>query len=173
VVSDKLKKIIFDELYFNLSTVEIICYDKSIWFIDREKKFWYFQFVRGTLWYRYDYFHFFFKMFSLIEDDFKPILMSWVEEVINTDVVKISKNMKRVKNLEESLNYKVKSFYGVPFDMEMSVDEVTENNLGYYDEPILVGNVLKHKDDLVVNDIIGTNNVSQYLLNEVLSKWRD
>ena len=26
---------------------------------------------------------------------------------------------------------------------------------------------------LVVNDIIGTNNVSQYLLNEVLSKWRD
>lgn len=169
MISDKLKKIIFDELYFNLSDVEIICYDKSIWFIDVSNNFWYFQYTKGTLWYRYDFFDKFFKFFSLNETQFKDVLLSWIQEIINDDAIKVKKkDMKRIKKLEESLNYKVTKFYGFPFDMETTVKEITQSNLDNSDEKVLICEVFKSR-----NKVLGTNDVSQYRLNEVLSKWRD
>ena len=44
MMEPKLKKIIFDKLYNDLKNVEIIPYQNSIWFIDRENKFWYFEY---------------------------------------------------------------------------------------------------------------------------------
>jgi hypothetical protein len=89
MVPDKLKKIIFRKLYDDLSHVEIIPFRNSIWFIDREETFWYFELQSdGTLWWRYQFFSDFFILFSLERDDYQSILAQWVEEVLNSRVNK-------------------------------------------------------------------------------------
>ena len=42
MISERLKKVIFDKLYNDLFNVEIIPYN-NIWFIDRDNKYWYFE----------------------------------------------------------------------------------------------------------------------------------
>ena len=87
MVTDKLKQIIFKRLNKELGNAEIIPYKDSIWFIDREEKYWYFDFENsGALYWRYGFFPNFFEMFSLEREDFEPILASWVEEVLNSKV---------------------------------------------------------------------------------------
>ena len=89
MVPDKLKKIIFRKLYDDLSHVEIISFRNSVWFIDREEKYWYFELQSdGTLWWRYQFFSDFFILFSLERDDYQSILAQWVEEVLNSRVNK-------------------------------------------------------------------------------------
>ena len=86
-VTDRLKQLIFKQLYRELGNAEIIQYKDSIWFINREEKYWYFEFEKaGTLYWRYSFFPSFFTIFSLERDDFEPILTSWVEEVLNHKV---------------------------------------------------------------------------------------
>ena len=88
MISEKLKSIIFDKLYQDLKHCEIISYDKSVYFIDRDNKYWYFIYnYNGTMWWRYDFFFAFFEFFSITDDnEFIPILSSWVEEVLNCKV---------------------------------------------------------------------------------------
>ena len=89
MVPDRLKKIIFRKLYDDLSHMEIISFRNSIWFIDREEKYWYFELQSdGTLWWRYQFFSDFFILFSLERDDYQSILARWVEEVLNSRVNK-------------------------------------------------------------------------------------
>ena len=65
MVSDRLKDIIFKKLYKELSKVEIIPYKESVYFIDRDNKYWYFEYEKdGKLWYRYDFFKNFFVLFN-------------------------------------------------------------------------------------------------------------
>ena len=76
-MDDRLKQIIFKQLYRELGDCEMIPYKDSIWFIDREKEYWYFEFDKsGTLWWRYHFFTSYFKIFSMSSDDFTPILSS-------------------------------------------------------------------------------------------------
>jgi hypothetical protein len=90
-INDRLKNIIFKKLYNDLSHVEIIPYRRSIWFIDRDRKYWYFQLENdGTLWWRYDFFDIFFQAFSLENDDYKPLIKEWVEQVLNHKVSTIT-----------------------------------------------------------------------------------
>ena len=57
MISEKLKSVIFDKLYQDLKHCEIIPYDGSIYIIDRDNKFLYFEYDKGgTLWWRYDFF---------------------------------------------------------------------------------------------------------------------
>lgn len=87
MVSDRLKNIIFKQLYKELSKVEIIPYKDSVYFIDRDKKYWYFEYEKsGKLWWRYDFFVDFFVIFSLELDDCKKVMGDWVEEVLNCKV---------------------------------------------------------------------------------------
>jgi hypothetical protein len=87
MISDRLKQIIFHKLYDDLSHVEIIPFNNSIWFVDREEKYWYFELQKdGTLWWRYQFFSDFFILFSLVRDEFQSILAEWVEEVLNSRV---------------------------------------------------------------------------------------
>jgi hypothetical protein len=87
MIPDRLKKIIFRKLYNDLSHVEIIPFNNSIWFVDRDEKYWYFELQKdGTLWWRYQFFSDFFIMFSLVRDGFQSILAEWVEEVLNSRV---------------------------------------------------------------------------------------
>jgi hypothetical protein len=84
-INDNLKKIIFNKLYKDLSHVEIICCNNSVWFIDRNKRYWYFQLEPlGILWWRHSYFTSFFEIFSIKTKEFTPILIQWVEEVLNS-----------------------------------------------------------------------------------------
>ncbi len=83
-VTDKFKKVIFKHLYKELGKVEVIPYKDSIWFINREEKYWYFELEKnGNLYWRYAFFNDFFKVFSMGRNQFEPILSEWVEEVLN------------------------------------------------------------------------------------------
>ncbi len=87
-IDDRLKKFIFKKLAKDLSHVEIIPYEDSIWFIDRDKKCWYLELEnRGHLWWRWDFFEQFFQAFSLDRIDYKLIIAEWVEEVLNRKVL--------------------------------------------------------------------------------------
>jgi hypothetical protein len=88
MISDRIKDVIFKKLYKDLGHVEIIRNGDSIWFIDRESKFWYFNYIIDTnkLWWRGHFFSDFFNFFSLNQSEFVPIISSWVEEVLNCKV---------------------------------------------------------------------------------------
>ena len=87
-MNDKLKKIIFEKLNTDLSKVEIIAHNESIWFIDRENKYWYLEFVKsGKLYWRYQFFTQFFDLFTLDRERFEPLIKEWVESILNSGVV--------------------------------------------------------------------------------------
>ena len=104
---DNFQKLI--HLQSRLGNCEIIPYKSSIWFINRENKYWYFELEEGgTLWWRYHFFIPFFDMFSMSPDDFKSVLSSWVEEVLNCKVVTTDYLRGQIpKQVEEVLNCKV------------------------------------------------------------------
>jgi hypothetical protein len=105
-MNDKLKKIIFDKLYMNLSDAEVIECDGDIWFINRENKYWYLVYENsGKLWWRYDFFQDFFLLFSMEKSEFEPIINEWVEEVLNCKVIASVRGfMSSMEQVEEVLN---------------------------------------------------------------------
>ena len=109
MVTDKLKQLIFKHLYKELGNVEIIPYNDSLWFIDRENSYWYFQLSKeGCLFWRYSFFPSFFSIFSLEQSEFEPIISSWVEEVLNHKVSTTNKALLwQNSQVEEVLNHKV------------------------------------------------------------------
>jgi len=126
MISNKLKKIIFDKLYDDLKQVEIIPYKDSIWFIDRENKYFYFEYQKdGVLWWRERFFTKFFHLFSMEHEEYKWIIAEWVEEVLNCKV-KTTNNCFGFPNLlvEEVLNCKVKVSHRISIDMGKKVEEV-------------------------------------------------
>ena len=137
MISDRLKGIIFNKLYSELSHLEIIEYKDEIWFIDREDRRWYFIYnTNGTMWWKYGFFCNFFEFFSITErDKFGPILSSWVEEVLNCRVIttKISSSFEYAR-VEEVLNHKVtkttssltRSIYGIEKVLKYKVDRSFE-----------------------------------------------
>lgn len=86
-MTDKLKQFIFNNLIKDLSNVEIIRHDESLWFINREKKYWYLELVKtGKLYWRYQFFTEFFDMYSIDRDVYEPIIKEFVELVLNCGV---------------------------------------------------------------------------------------
>jgi hypothetical protein len=87
-MNEGLKQIIFKKLKKDLSKVEVIDDDKSIWFIDRTNKYWYLEFRKsGTLWWRYEFFKNFFVLFSLEREDYESLISEWVESILKGKVV--------------------------------------------------------------------------------------
>jgi len=149
----RLKKIIFNKLYEDLKHVEIINYKESVWFIDREKKYWYLECEKdGILWWRYDFFTNFFLLFSLEQSEYERVIADWVEEVLNfkvgTTIRTISRALAVVEEvlnsrvntvqrrfwynpyqLEEVLNSRVKTTFGVTYTIETKVKEVLNSTL--------------------------------------------
>jgi hypothetical protein len=152
MVSERLKQLIFKQLYTELGNVEIIPYKDSIWLIDREKEHWYFEFeTSGRLWWRYYFFNNFFTIFSLEPKDFEPILASWVEEVLNHKVTTTHAPLVVFHSqVEEVLNHKVSTTVpSADFELRL-VEEVlnhkvstTEGNIGAKSR--LVDEVLNQK----------------------------
>jgi hypothetical protein len=85
----RLKKRVFDRLYEVLKDVEIIhCKDSgSIWFVDRERKYWYLEYEKsGSLYWRGVFFDNFFLLFSMQQHEYERVIADWVEEVLNCKV---------------------------------------------------------------------------------------
>jgi hypothetical protein len=84
----RLKNIIKNKLSEDLSSVSIINYNGSIWFIDPKSKYWYLELYKKTktLWWRLDFFEDFFILFGMEQREFVPIIIEWVEEVLNSRV---------------------------------------------------------------------------------------
>ena len=135
MVSDRLKDIIFKKLYKELSKVEIIPYMGSIYFIDRDNKYWYFEYEKdGKLWYRYDFFISFFVLFSLEWYEYDKVMGEWVEEVLNCRVTTISSLFNLYSNpVEEVINCKVTTISAAREYVGKKVEEV-----------------LGHKDDVTI-----------------------
>lgn len=125
-ISNKLKDTIFKKLYKELSKVEIIPYNDSIWFIDRKNKYWYFEYENdGTLWWRHSFFDNFFVWFSVERYYFEPIISEWVEEVLNC---KVNTTCRRYSHdcgwVEEVLNCKVNTTGEMNLIAHFMVEEV-------------------------------------------------
>ena len=126
MVGEKLKNIIYKQLNKDLGHVEIIPFNESIFFIDRENKYWYFELTKtGLLWWRYEYFTSFFSIFSLEKEEFEKILACWVEEIMNCMVnLVLHKSWNPVDTVEEVLNCKVSTTFPSMTDYLHYVEEV-------------------------------------------------
>jgi len=125
-MNNKLRGIIFKKLYSDLSHVEIIDLNDRIWFIDRGKKYWYFEYKKsGVLWWRYDFFTNFFVLFSIEQSDFEPIISDWVEEVLNRNVTTtVVNNLPSLFQVEEVLNRNVTTTLLTKRTVQIQVEEV-------------------------------------------------
>jgi len=131
MVSDKLKQLIFKHLYKELGNAEIIPYNGSVWFIDRENCYWYFQLSKeGCLFWRYSFFPSFFSIFSLEQSEFEPIISSWVEEVLNDKVSTTEFPIGRAHHeVEEVLNHKVSETFEVDAAQKRKVKKVLDSRV--------------------------------------------
>jgi len=172
MISEKLKQVIFKELYHQLGKVEIIPYKDSVFFIHRENKYWYFEFEKnGRLWWRYDFFSDFFKLFSLGVEDYTKIISEWVEEVLNRKV-----STTRMENghicipVEEVLNCKVTTTDLSTNQNVCIVEEVLNYRVSTIHKAVgqlsgMVDEVLSHKVSTTIHRIIADS----LLVEEVLS----
>jgi hypothetical protein len=131
MINNRIKEVIFKKLCKDLSKAEIIAYEGNLWFIDREKKYWYFEYKKnGDLWWRYDFFENFFLVFSLGIIEYQPLICEWFEEFLNCKVT--TKNwwlgMKYLK-VEEILNSKVITHHGVCRIDTTRVEEVLNHKI--------------------------------------------
>ena len=131
IITDRLKQLIFKQLYKELGNVEIIPYNGSVWFIDRENSYWYFHLSeQGCLYWRYSFFPSFFSVFSLEQSEFEPILSSWVEEVLNSKVsTTYSCTFTSDQLLEEILNHKVSETFEINSPQKRTVKKVLDSKV--------------------------------------------
>jgi hypothetical protein len=123
---NRIKEVIFKKLYKDLSKTEIIPHQNGIWFIDREKKYWYLEYKKnGDLWWRYNFFENFFLVFSLERSEYEPLICEWVEEVLNCRVITPSSQcFTDLYRVEEVLNYKVTTLKCNGCGAEIRVEDV-------------------------------------------------
>ena len=110
-MNERLKKIIYNKLFDDLKDAEIIPYEDYIWFIDREKKYWYLRYSKsGLLVWRWDFFNRFFQLFSMQQKDYQYVISSWVEDVLNYKVKDFGyREIIWPQQVENVLNYKMSS----------------------------------------------------------------
>jgi len=168
----RLKKIIFNKLYEDLKHVEIIPYNDSIWFIDREKKYWYLQYEKsGYLWWRYDFFPRFFRLFSMERSEFELVIADWVEEVLNFKVGTTLLFREIYKPLvEEVLNFKVGTTVSGALTNSIMVEEVLNFKVGTTNYMDLAGSIQAEE---VLNFKVNTTSKANFspstLVEEVLN----
>lgn len=149
MVSERLRNIIFNRLYKELGHVEIIPYEGSLYFMDREKKEWYLEYgndYHRTLWWKFNFFNEFFSVFSLEHTEYSKIIGLWVGEVLNSKIGKTDyvyfypksavENVLRYNG--ELLNYKVEKTYVSYGKFQSTVDEILDGEIVYNKKHILV-----------------------------------
>ena len=109
---DSFKKGFIDKIESELNKCEIIYNPKTngIWFINREKKYWYLEYKVNDnfLWWRYDFFNSYIQLFGMDDMTFDEIISKWVEDVLNYKVdVTESIGINDHKQVEDTLNCRV------------------------------------------------------------------
>ena len=194
----RLKKIIFNKLYEDLKHAEIIHFQDSIWFIDREKKYWYLEYEKnGTLWWRHDFFTNFFLLFSIGRLEYQEIIAEWMKEVLNLKVDTIlippsicTPQMKEVLNLKvdtmhifslvlyfpmkEVLNLKVDTIESGEFVSGYMIEEILNFNLDTNIKFVstsmrpLMGDALNFKVDITPEAHVPIRYMVEEVLNSTL-----
>jgi hypothetical protein len=138
----KVKKVIVDYLIKDLMPVEIIYYKDSIWFIDREQRYWYFEYhkVDKHLWWRWSHFQSALKIFSLNGEEHQGIFGELVNMILNKKQNletkypdKVFKTVGSILNFKEEvkevLNNQVKTTNFFDFTKIYEVEEVLNNEV--------------------------------------------
>jgi hypothetical protein len=158
----RLKNIIKKKLSEDLSSVSIIDYNGSIWFIDAKSKYWYLELYKKTktLWWRLDFFEDFFLLFGMEQREFVPIITEWVEEVLNGKVASTKKgDYSTTVGMEEALNSKVASTQGSSPCPPHLVEEILKSEV--VSSCNGVSSRLGEVEE-VLNDEIGSTNPSDF-----------
>ena len=131
-MNPKLKQIIKNKLSEDFSSVSIINYNGSIWFIDAKSKYWYLELYKKTktLWWRLDFFEDFFLLFSMEQREFVPVIIEWVQEVLNGKVVStIAEADVIVASVEEVFNGGVVTTRSPSGPRQVMVEEVLDGKI--------------------------------------------
>ena len=136
-MNDKIKKVICNYLVKDLYNVEIIYYRDSIWFIDRENRYWYFEYhkVDKHLWWRWSHFTQSLKIFSMDGEKEQSIFGELVNMILTKKQIleakypnKIFKTVGSVMNFEDKvdkvLNSEVKTTGEMNAEQLWEVDKV-------------------------------------------------
>jgi len=126
MTTDKFKKIIFDKLTLDLSKVDIIFYDDSLWFIDRENEYWFLELQKGgVLYWRWDFFDHFFLLFTMERDEYEPLIKEWVESVLNCGIrTTLLLRSAKQSQVESVLNCGVRTTVGDELEYTDEVESV-------------------------------------------------
>ena len=125
---EKFKEGFIKKIETELSKCEIIYNDntESSWFINREKKDWYLEYICETnvLFWRPTFFNLYINIFSIDDETFKSVISKWVEDVLNCTILspKSTSLHKRIW-VGETLKCKVLSTIFLPEDQEIMVGE--------------------------------------------------
>ena len=158
-MNPRLKQIIKNKLSEDFSSVSIIDYNGSIWFIDPKSKYWYLELYKKTktLWWRLDFFEDFFLLFSMEQREFVPIIIEWVQEVLNGKVASTrAEDRSSIAWVEEVLNGKVVSTHHTERKCTAEVEEVLD------------GKILSTVGNLPPSQVM----VEKVLKGEVISTYR-
>ena len=184
-MNPRLKNIIKNKLSEDFSSVSIINYNGSIWFIDPKSKYWYLELYKKTktLWWRLDFFEEFFILFSMEQREFVPIIIEWVEEVLNSRVY-ITKVWRGIDSngVEEVLNGKILSTVGNLPPSQVMVEKILGEVVSTQGTPasfrMEVGEVLKsevvstyrqkRRQETQVEEILNTKGFSHDFVQEAL-----
>jgi hypothetical protein len=141
-MNSKFKKVIVDYLLKDLMSVEIIYYKDSIWFIDREQRYWYFEYHKEDkhLWWRWSHFQSALKIFSLSGEEHQGIFGELVNMILNKKQNletkypdKVFKTVGSILNFKEEvkevLNNQVKTTNFFDFTKIYEVEEVLNNEV--------------------------------------------
>jgi hypothetical protein len=179
-MNPRLKNIIKNKLSEDLSSVSIINYNGSIWFIDPKSKYWYLELYKKTktLWWRLDFFEDFFILFGMEQREFVPIIIEWVEEVLNSRVY-ITKVWRGIDSngVEEVLNGEVVSTIAEADVIVASVEEVLDGKILSTVGNLPPSQVMVEK---ILGEVVSTQGtpasfrmeVGEVLKSEVVSTYR-
>jgi hypothetical protein len=119
-IHPKLKKLIAKYLLRDLHRVEIIYYRDSIWFIDRENRYWYFEYhkVDKHLWWRWSHFTQALKMFSMDGEKEQSIFGELVNMILT-----------KKQNLESKYPNKIFKTVGSVINFKDNVEAVLKNEV--------------------------------------------
>ncbi len=185
-MNPKLKQIIKNKLSEDFSSVSIINYNGSIWFIDAKSKYWYLELYKKTktLWWRLDFFEDFFLLFSMEQREFVPIIIEWVQEVLNGKVAStIAEADVIVASVEEVFNGEVVTTRSPSGPRQVMVEEVLKGEVVYTQgtpasfrmevEEVLKGEVIstyrqKRRQETQVEEILKSKGFSHDFVQEAI-----
>ena len=141
-MNQKLKNKILDYLVKDLDNVEIIYYKDSVWFIDRGRRHWYFEYHKTDkhLWWRWSYFQSALKIFSLNGEENQSIFGELVSSILNKKQIleckhpnKVFKTVGSIINFKEEvkeiLNHEVKKTLSGGSQKNMEAHKVLDHNV--------------------------------------------